>query len=185
MESHCQIGLTCSNKKCIEKYSLEVGKETDEKNACKTGKIQGNKCATYTVVDGTCTIRNNGGIQKMYCKTRTNDGTTDSTNDSDSCLQNWDDKYICPTEKYSKWDKYVEEFKKRYDDLSDDDKKDKYINRNTLNKNKVRDAYTEYEYYANINFDDNCIKDFYQRSDNSHHLTLSLFLIFFFVFSLN
>ena len=116
----------------------------------------------YIAVDKTCTKATNGS-EGMYCKTKTNDGSSDSETIEDECDTNWNDEYICPTEAYTKWDKYVEEFKKRYDDLSDDDKKDKYINRNTLNKNKVRDAYAEFEHYSEINFDDDCIKEYYQK----------------------
>ena len=187
-EYHCQIGLTCSNNKCIEKFSLDVGKETDEENACKTGKRQNGKCATYTVEDSTCTPKDDGNdMKKMFCKAKVNDGTSDSVIDQ-YCFGNWDvtwnDKYICPTEAYSKWDKYVEEFKKRYDKLSDDDKKDAYINRNTLNNNKVRDAYAEFIYYRYINFDDDCIKEYYYQKASSRFMNLPLFLISFILLSL-
>lgn len=178
-EEHCQIGLTCSNGKCIEKFSLEVGSEADEDNACKTGKSDGNKCVNYTAVENSCTEKEDEHQQKIKaCKTKTNDGTSDNIEDNDYCERNWDDKYICPTEKYSKWDKYVEEFKKRYDKLSDDDKKDKYINRDTLNNNKVRDAYAEYYYYQYINFDDDCIKDYYHKKAGANLIKTPYYLPF-------
>ena len=182
-EYHCQIGLTCSNNKCVEKFSLDVGKEADEENACKTGKIQGNKCANYTAVDSKCVVKPEKSYW-YYCKTKTNDGTSDSETIEEGCDKNWDDKYICPTEKYSKWDKYVKEFKKRYDKLSDDDKKDGYINRNTLNNNKVRNAYAEFIHYSYINFDDDCIKEYYQQKESSRFMNLPLFLISFILLSL-
>ena len=56
----CQIGLTCSNNKCVEKFSLEVGSETNLEEACKTGKTRGGKCVIYTEVDKTCVSKNDG-----------------------------------------------------------------------------------------------------------------------------
>lgn len=183
-DDHCQIGLICLNNKCIERFSLDVGSEANRYYACKTGYSKGGKCVNYIAVDKTCTKATNGS-EGMYCKTKTNDETSDSETIEDECDTNWNDEYICPTEAYSKWDKYVEEFKKRYDKLSDDDKKDKYINRDTLNKNKVRNAYAEFEHYSEINFDDDCIKEYYQQLSSSHYLSLSLFFIFLFMFLLN
>ena len=171
-DEQCEIGLTCSNNKCIVKYSLDVGSAATTGGACKTGKIGNNKCSTYTAIDDSCSTRVDGDVE-LYCKTKTNDGSSDLEKDNDYCEKNWNDDNICPTKVFENWDKYVEEFKKRYDDLKDEDKKDKYINRDTLNKNKVRDAYAEYYYYAKINFDDDCIKEYYQKQAGSSFLFFS------------
>ena len=87
-EYHCQIGLTCSNNKCIEHFSLDVGSVTDDDYACKTGKKQGNKCATYTTVDSKCVSKTTNGTEGIFCKTKTNDGTSDSNIIEQYCEKN-------------------------------------------------------------------------------------------------
>lgn len=70
-------------------------------------------------------------------------------------------------------------YKEKLGKLSSDDKKNKYINRKTLNNDEVTEALANYEYFYEINPNDDCIKDYYIEEANSKIMSLtSIFVAF-------
>lgn len=170
----CQVGLVCNynSNKCIEMFSIKKGENSNGPYYCESVLYNDNAgtCIGLTG-DAECSAVN-GDENYQKC-------LSDTVNGGVECKKNYNDTYTCPTEWNSAFEKYVKIYKEKLGKLSSDDKKNKYINRKTLNNDEVTEALANYEYFYEINSNDDCIKDYYIEEANSKIMSLtSIFAAF-------
>ena len=182
-ENDCKIGFDCNDQlsQCVEMFTGTNGYESRNPLICQSGTAHNYKeennnykwiCATYTAVRETC----EGTDNSKTCKVSVNYGNT-TKEEEINCPKNWNDEYICPTKQTQYFEKYKKAFKEKINDLSDDDKKNKYISRKHFYKKEVQEAYADYYYYDASDPNNDCIRDYYIREASSNFFSISMLLL--------
>lgn len=181
----CQIGLFCSNNLCTDPGSIKTGRDSTYNMTCQTGRIEvvnGRSVCVSLTKNYECALN---ADNTQTCGVNIYDGAVTDPKGVKPCNKTFDNKYVCPTEANNALRNYITIYVKEAKKLNKNEKKNRKINRFTLGKKKVLNAYVEYYYYANIKGADDCIKNFYKKlASYSKFLHISWKILFFSIFSI-
>lgn len=182
--SECRIGLECVDYFCSKIGSGENGQIIDKETGCISGITLTNKdgkkyCVTLAEA-GPCIEDKEDG--EYYCYGILDKGDGNPKRDRMKCLRNWNDTYLCPSERTKALALYLEVFIPGLARLKESDY-NRLMNRFTLNDPEIADYYIDYFYFEKVMGADQCIKDyFYQLCCSSSMLALTLSFLFIFLF---
>ena len=176
----CDIGLACSDSKCVKVLSKNVGETSYLDIECKTLKldVETNKCTEWTVSDSTCDASD-------QCSYKVSDGTKETTQKVD-CIEAYDGVTMrCKVF----GGKLLNELVKLYGERIEKIKKDKTIHSRDFDSNsndllfykdrKLVKAYNSYYYSNYIEGADKCVKEYmyYLGFSSSRYMIMNFSLM--------
>lgn len=163
LSTDCLIGLECINNICLYIATGENGDLVNTEKGCISGFtiskqfLDGKKtvCATFLNASK-CDNSNN-------CYGNLDDGEKIYTNYSISCKKNWENQYICPSERGSIFLNYIDSFVEGLLSVKDIEN-NRITNRYTLNNPTISSFFLDYEQYYNVYGADDCVRFFFYRN---------------------
>lgn len=167
----CIIGLECSGKSestltCNRMGSAENGMIGQTPAACQSGygivleNDEFVQCVTLKTNSSTCIQDESDG--KYYCHGILEGDTNQIAENKLECLIDWNETYICPTEKYSSFSEYLEVFSAQLSLLKEENN-NRLTERYSLDIKPLANLYVEYNKYEWVHNATSCIKNFYYQ----------------------
>lgn len=158
----CEIGLECINDICQNIFTGENGDQVNDEKACMSGFTIDKEFS-----DGVKTICANFTVKSQcdgenYCYGFLDDGVDTYSNYQVSCNKNWDNQYICPSERFPPYKTYIDSFSEGLLGLKNLEK-NRVINRYTLNNPSVTGFLLDYHEYYNSYGAEDCVRYFFYR----------------------
>lgn len=177
----CKIGLECIDSTCQKIGYGALGSIVDTEKGCQTGYARtdddGKLVCVELINEEECKEENGS----YFCQGDLYDGKTEPKTAKLECTKNWDDNYICPTNKTETFLKYIDAF---YENLKSLKKvnDNRITHRYTLNSEQLGVFFLDYEYYFQVYGANDCIRIFYYRElQFSSFISLSITVFFYFL----